>query len=814
MEAENVELSLFERLGGTPAIEAVVAEFYNRVPVDPLLAPFFVGVDLSVLNSQQIAFFTQALGGPKIYKGADMKSAHAHLKIKEAHFNKVAMHLVETLQYFAVPQSFIDEVIAAVAPLAKEIIQPEENENEKENVMNESTPKPPAPKIPTPSTRPVPPPSSSANPGADLAELKAVVAAINKVQAVIEFKLDGTIVHANENFLGALGYTLEEVKGKHHRIFVERSYAESQEYKDFWKLLGEGKFQSAEYKRIGKGGKEVWIQASYNPIFGDDGKPYKVVKFATDITESINLRFEQRGILNAISRAQAMIEFKLDGTIVTANENFLGALGYTLDEVKGKHHRIFVEKAYAESQDYKDFWRILGEGNFQTAEYKRIGKAGNDVWIQASYNPIFDADGKPYKVVKFATDITEAYKQRVINVRYASMTESSPANIMFADKDLFLRYINPTSKSTLKKLEHLLPAKVDELIGKNIDIFHKDPSYQRGILADPVKNLPRKAHIRVGPETLDLLVSPIYDDKKQFLGSMVTWEVITERLAAEEREKELTINLKKTMDIVSKNSQALSSAAEELSTVAQQMSSNSEETSVQANTVAAATEQVTKSVETVASSSEEMSASVKEIAGNAAQASKVATEAVRVAEETNKTISELGKSSTEIGKVIKVITSIAQQTNLLALNATIEAARAGEAGKGFAVVANEVKELAKQTAAATEDISQKIEAIQGNTKGAVDAISQISQVIAQINSIQATIASAVEEQSATTREIARNASEAAKGTQDISKNISSVSIAAKSTTEGASNTLMAATELSRLASELMKVVNESGVTKK
>jgi methyl-accepting chemotaxis protein len=206
-----------------------------------------------------------------------------------------------------------------------------------------------------------------------------------------------------------------------------------------------------------------------------------------------------------------------------------------------------------------------------------------------------------------------------------------------------------------------------------------------------------------------------------------------------------------------------------------------------------------------------MSASVKEIAKNANDAARVATSAVKVAEDTNRTVAKLGESSVQIGKVIKVITSIAQQTNLLALNATIEAARAGEAGKGFAVVANEVKELAKQTAVATEDISGKIEAIQSDTKSAVSAIAEIAKVIGQINDISNTIASAVEEQSATTNEIARNATEAAKGSVDISKNITSVSTAAKSTTEGANNTLAAAQELARLSAALKAVVDAANL---
>ncbi|HYH00134.1 MAG TPA: methyl-accepting chemotaxis protein [Terriglobales bacterium] len=250
----------------------------------------------------------------------------------------------------------------------------------------------------------------------------------------------------------------------------------------------------------------------------------------------------------------------------------------------------------------------------------------------------------------------------------------------------------------------------------------------------------------------------------------------------------------------------LAASSEELNRVSQQMSSSADETSAQANVVSAASEQVSKNIQTVATGADEMSASIKEIAKSTAEATKVAMSAVKTAEETNATISKLGQSSAEIGQVIKVITSIAQQTNLLALNATIEAARAGEAGKGFAVVANEVKELAKETAKATEDISQKIEAIQGDTNGAVSAIAQISNVIAQINDIQNTIASAVEEQSATTNEISRNLAEAAKGGVEITRNITGVAEAARSTTSAAGDTQKSAQSLEGLAEELQALV--------
>jgi methyl-accepting chemotaxis protein len=266
--------------------------------------------------------------------------------------------------------------------------------------------------------------------------------------------------------------------------------------------------------------------------------------------------------------------------------------------------------------------------------------------------------------------------------------------------------------------------------------------------------------------------------------------------------------LKSQQTSIAETAQTLAGAAQELTAVSQQMASNSEETAAQANVASAAAEQVSSNVTTVSTAAEEMGASIREIAKSANEAAKVATTAVRVAETTNATVAKLGESSAEIGNVIKVITSIAQQTNLLALNATIEAARAGEAGKGFAVVANEVKELAKQTAKATRDIGQKIEAIQGDTKGAVEAIAEIGKIINQINDIQNTIASAVEEQTATTGEISRNVSEAAKGSSEIAQNITGVAQAARSTTEGASQTKSSADGLSKLAGDLQKQVSQ------
>jgi len=443
---------------------------------------------------------------------------------------------------------------------------------------------------------------------------------------------------------------------------------------------------------------------------------------------------------------------------------------------------------------------------------------------------------------------------------FVPLVENMPANLLLADSDLNLKYMNPESKKNLEKLEQYLPVKVDDMIGQSIDIFHKDPERVRKILEDP-QNLPHQAQIQVGPETMSFMAAAIYDQHQNYIGPMVAWELITDKIANEQKIKEATdrqireaeelrqkvdsilavvnaaaqgdltqevnvngndaigqmgrglkqffTNLRQSITKIGENALALGSSSEQLTSISQQMAGNAGETSSQANVVAAASEEVSKNVETVATGTEQMSASIKEIAGNASQAARVASQAVKVAETTNTTVTKLGESSAEIGEVIKVINSIAEQTNLLALNATIEAARAGEAGKGFAVVANEVKELAKETAKATEEISNKIQAIQEDTNSAVDAIGEVGTIIDKINDIASTIAGAVEEQSATVNEIGRNVNESAKGTAEIAQNITGVAQAAESTAAGAADSQKAAAELSRMAAELQQLVQRS-----
>jgi methyl-accepting chemotaxis protein len=504
-----------------------------------------------------------------------------------------------------------------------------------------------------------------------LADLKGQIAAISKSQAVIEFNLDGIIQSANENFLKTVGYSLDEVKGKHHRMFCDSAYAASSDYTNFWAKLNRGEYDAGEYKRIGKGGKEVWIQASYNPILGLNGKAFKVVKYASDVSAQ-KLKDAQ---LDALSKAQAVIEFTTDGTILEANENFLSTLNYRIGDIKGKHHSMFCTPELVKSPEYREFWSDLKGGKFQSSQFLRIAKGGKQVWIQASYIPVFDLTGAVFKVVKYASDITATKEAQIALIK--ALTETSTQ---------------------------------------------------------------------------------------------------------------------------------LENSAVMLNSTAVQMNANAEKTTSVANTTSESSAQVSQGVTTLATNTEEMSASIKEISRNASEASKTSSMTVSQAKKTNETITKLGASSREIGTIIKVISSIAQQTNLLALNATIEAARAGDAGRGFAVVANEVKELAKQTAKATEDITINVTEIQKDSSAAVVSIAEIGATIERLNSIASAIAASVEEQAATTNEVSRIVQNSAKGVLSISENIKIVSGAASETSVGANEVLTAGKTLKDLSSRLAELV--------
>ena len=956
-----------------------------------------------------------------------------------------------------------------------------------------------APEHERPSTRPgngqrSPEPSGSSIDPEQFADYAGQVAAIRKSQAVIEFGMDGTVLDANDNFLHALGYTLDEVKGKHHSMFVDEAYRQSADYKEFWVRLNRGEYQAAEYKRIGKGGKEVWIQASYNPILDPGGRPVKVVKFATDMTEqklALNAMLADAAMLTKaavegklgtradVSKHQGDYRKVVEGVNATLDA-VIGPLNVSAeyvdriskgdippritDSYNGDFNEIknnlnacidavnalvvdaaMLSKAAVEGKlgtradaskhqgDYRKVVEgvnatldaVIGPLNVSAEYVDRISKGDIPPRITDSYNGDFNeiknnlnacidavnalvadaamlskaaVEGKlgtraeaskhqgdyrkivegvnatldavigPLNVSAEYVDriskgdipprITDSYNGDFNEIKNnlnacidnikalvnetgllikasadGKLTTRADASKHQGDYRRILEGVNEMLDAILlpigegnRVLAQISNGKIDELITETYKGDHEKMKQAINTVAVVLQGLQKElarlteasregqlsergkpeqfqgayAGIVKGVnEMLDAILVPIGEGNrvltlvrggnlrekveiackgdhakmKDSINGVHGW--LTELIAyitkvangdmsatmakASEQDqihewlvllktninaliadtdtlvkaaaegklgtradasrhvgdyRKIVEGINKTLEMVveplkvtAQNATALASSSEELTAVSQQMAGNAEETATQANVVSAASEQVSANVASVASASEQMQASIREISKNANESARVAKNAVSVAHSTNETVKKLGESSQEIGNVIKVITSIAQQTNLLALNATIEAARAGEAGKGFAVVANEVKELAKQTAKATEEIGQKIEAIQGDTKGAVKAIEEISTIINQINDISNSIASAVEEQTATTNEIGHSVAEAAKGVGDIAKNIGGVALAAKNTTQGAGDTQKASQELSHMAAQLQKVVS-------
>ncbi len=377
--------------------------------------------------------------------------------------------------------------------------------------------------------------------------------------------------------------------------------------------------------------------------------------------------------------------------------------------------------------------------------------------------------------------------------KLSSMVENAAFSILFTDPDFIITYMNPASLKAFATLEHLLPCRAEEVVGRPIDLLYRNAGKQRMLLSDP-KNLPLTTKVRFGEEVLELTASAIFGDAGTRIGTMVNWQIVT-------AEAILSESLSQTAEDVSKASEALAVSS-------QQMGSNARNTTRKTTLLSESSTMTNSRVHAVAVSAEEMSATVRDIAGNIGETSRVTRKAVEMVEEANKMVVRLGKSSSEIDSVIKLINSIASQTNLLALNATIESARAGEAGKGFAVVANEVKELAKETGRATDEISHQIELIQGDTRSVVDGIGEIGQIIARIDESSIMALQAVEEQSVTTTEISRNMAESAEGTREVDQHIGDISQAAKETSNEATEILSASKELSVMASRLEGLLKE------
>jgi methyl-accepting chemotaxis protein len=534
-------------------------------------------------------------------------------------------------------------------------------------------------------------------------------AAISRSQAVIEFKMDGTIITANQNFLDAMGYRLDEIQGKHHQMFAPPDLRGSDAYKAFWASLNRGEFQAAEYKRIGKGGREVWIQASYNPILDGAGRPVKVIKFATDITEKKIRNMEDAGKISAIGRAQAVIEFNLDGTIITANENFLATVGYRLEEIQGKHHSMFVAPSERDSAAYREFWAKLGRGEFEAAEYKRFGKGGKEVWILASYNPILDDAGKPFKVVKFASDVTA---DKLTAANYAGQIEAigkSQAVIEFSMDG----HVLAANANFLGALGYSLA----EIKGKHHSLFMPPDQREGEAYRAFWANLNR--------------------------GEFQSGEY--ERVGKGGKEIWIQASYNPIRDLNGKPCKVVKYASDTTAQVLARMRS----------------EKVRGMMESVAAGAEELNASVREISAAMSKSRDTALTAVEQVESADLQAKRLSEAAESMSSIVQLIGDITGQINLLALNATIESARAGEAGRGFAVVASEVKNLANQAKQATDKIEQEIGNLNGISGDVVGALGSIKKAIQEVSEYVTSTAAAVEEQSTVTSEMSNGMQQAA-----------------------------------------------------
>ncbi len=698
----------------------------------------------------------------------------------------------------------------------------------------------------------------------DRVNASAVQNAVDTGWASIEFKPDGTILSANENFKTALGYFNDnEIVGNHHRMFCDQKLKNSHEYAQFWQNLANGQIQNGEFKRVRKDGTEVWINASYTPVKNTEGIVYKIIKIATDITDMVASRLKADAVQAAVDTGWASIEFESDGTIINANDNFVQTLGYnSVNEITGNHHRIFCEQDYAMSNDYQRFWKALGQGQVQSGEFKRISKQGREVWINASYTPIRDLEGNIVKVIKIAADVTDMVKTRestmaVFNQLTQAIQEMVEGNFDYSmlldnvDLDTNAQKVIEDIATLQGTLNNIMVA-----IGDVVEKAGKEGDMQARLRVEEAKGSWRDLTDGIN-QLIQSIAEPLMEFNK-IMNAMAEGDLSNRFMMRSAGDiQNMGDNLNKAMEnmtvllnqieknakiaadsskIMMNKSEAMKGNTGEVASAIAQMSQGAQDQAVKTDESSQLVNEVMESANEMANKADIINQAAERGQGSCDNGMKIMKvlldnmdEIMGSASMTSDSINILKQRAEEIARTLNVITDIAAQTNLLALNAAIEAARAGDAGRGFAVVAEEIRKLAEDSRQSAVDIEKIIGDVQKDTQEASKAIENMEGSVKQGNSaskeaeeIFLEISTSSNDTLSLSKDIQEASTEQKGSINKVVKNIEQIVVVAEETAAGSQQVSGSAQELnagmievsenseetSRIAADLLAGVNQ------